>query len=303
MIALVDGTGTKVVEYTYDAWGKPTGKTGTMASTLGTVQPFRYRGYVYDEETGLYYLRSRYYRPEWCRFVSADFLLFVKKSGDKNCFSYCESNPVTRLDGDGYAWWHWLIGATIVIACAAAVVITAGGVVAGMAAVASVANGAVAGTVSTTVAASALIGSSLTLGTAAIEASIESESADDFAEKGNWGTVISTVGACALGVGIGFYKGKKYNSNHFFGTTSPKKLKEIPRNAYYTQWNSEGDGVKALVRFDAGGHQLWRIDYLGQSHNGIETPHLHIYTGYYYNRKGTNNVFPSKGVDWSGIIK
>ena len=64
VVALVDGTGTKVVEYTYDAWGKPTGKMGTMASTLGTVQPFRYRGYVFDEETGNYYLRSRYYRPE-----------------------------------------------------------------------------------------------------------------------------------------------------------------------------------------------------------------------------------------------
>ena len=44
-------SGAKVVEYTYDAWGKPLTKTGTLASTLGTVQPFRYRGYVYDEET------------------------------------------------------------------------------------------------------------------------------------------------------------------------------------------------------------------------------------------------------------
>ena len=71
MIALVDGSGTKVVEYTYDAWGRPTGKTGTLAATLGTVQPFRYRRYVYDEDTGLYYLRSRYYRCEWCRFLNA----------------------------------------------------------------------------------------------------------------------------------------------------------------------------------------------------------------------------------------
>ena len=60
VIALVDGSGAKVVEYSYDAWGKPTGKTGTLSSTVGTVQPFRYRGYVYDKDTGLYYLRSRY---------------------------------------------------------------------------------------------------------------------------------------------------------------------------------------------------------------------------------------------------
>ena len=45
-----------------------------MANTLGKYNPFRYRGYVYDEETGLYYLNSRYYDPELCRFISADSL-------------------------------------------------------------------------------------------------------------------------------------------------------------------------------------------------------------------------------------
>ena len=58
-----DANGNKVVEYKYDAWGKPISKTGSLASTLGTLNPFRYRGYVYDEETNLYYLRSRYYHP------------------------------------------------------------------------------------------------------------------------------------------------------------------------------------------------------------------------------------------------
>ena len=72
MIALIDSNGEKVVEYKYDAWGRILSKTGTMASTLGTLNPFRYRGYVYDEETGLYYLRSRYYNPEWARFLNAD---------------------------------------------------------------------------------------------------------------------------------------------------------------------------------------------------------------------------------------
>ena len=61
IVAILDSTGTPVVNYVYDAWGRPISKTGSMAGTLGTVQPFRYRGYVYDEETGLYYLRSRYY--------------------------------------------------------------------------------------------------------------------------------------------------------------------------------------------------------------------------------------------------
>ena len=72
VIGLVDGNGTKMVSYTYDAWGKMISKTGTLATTLGTLQPFRYRGYIFDEETGLYYLRSRYYNPNLCRFINAD---------------------------------------------------------------------------------------------------------------------------------------------------------------------------------------------------------------------------------------
>lgn len=61
-----------MVSYTYDAWGKMISKTGTLATTLGMLQPFRYRGYIFDEETGLYYLRSRYYNPNLCRFINAD---------------------------------------------------------------------------------------------------------------------------------------------------------------------------------------------------------------------------------------
>lgn len=66
MIALVDSTGTKVASYTYDAWGKPLNKKGILAATLGALNPFRYRGYVFDEETGLYYLRRRYHIPRRC---------------------------------------------------------------------------------------------------------------------------------------------------------------------------------------------------------------------------------------------
>ena len=57
---IIDANGAVVVEYTYDAWGKVLNVTGSMADSLGEIQPFRYRGYVYDVETELYYLRSRY---------------------------------------------------------------------------------------------------------------------------------------------------------------------------------------------------------------------------------------------------
>ena len=100
--ALLDYTGTQVVKYTYDAWGKPTSKSGTMKNTLGTVQPFRYRGYVFDEETGMYYLRSRYYNPSICRFINADVL---HDNGDlllnHNKYAYCTNKPVVYHDQDG----------------------------------------------------------------------------------------------------------------------------------------------------------------------------------------------------------
>ena len=95
VVALVNGSGTKVVEYGYDAWGKPTSRTGTLANTLGKVQPFRYRGYVYDEETGDYYLRSRYYRAGWGRFVSADYVV------NGNLFAFCDNKIISNIDPSG----------------------------------------------------------------------------------------------------------------------------------------------------------------------------------------------------------
>ncbi|MEA5015627.1 MAG: DNRLRE domain-containing protein [Candidatus Limiplasma sp.] len=101
---IVDMTGTIVVEYRYDAWGKPVATTGSMAETLGYDNPFRYRGYVYDEETGLFWVSTRYYNPEWGRFINADTLL--GKTGallSHNAFAYCMNNPVNNVDPDGKA--------------------------------------------------------------------------------------------------------------------------------------------------------------------------------------------------------
>ena len=106
---LVNSSGTQVVAYIYDAWGNPLTTTGTMADTLGKLNPFRYRGYVYDTETGLYYLGSRYYNPTWGRFVNADSVSLLASSPenvayDKNLFNYCDNNPIVRVDGDGDLW-------------------------------------------------------------------------------------------------------------------------------------------------------------------------------------------------------
>ena len=110
VIAILDGSGYAVVEYMYDAWGKllstttnsTSNCTSEEAAALGVHNPLRYRGYVYDQETGLYYLQSRYYDPELGRFLNADALI---ATGDgllgNNMFAYCLNNPITYYDHSG----------------------------------------------------------------------------------------------------------------------------------------------------------------------------------------------------------
>ncbi len=105
IVGLMDGSGTKVVEYTYDAWGKLISTTGTLATSLGADNPFRYRGYYYDTETGLYYLMTRYYDPEVCRFISADVYMTTGQGVlGGNMWAYCGNNPVRRVEVLGQSW-------------------------------------------------------------------------------------------------------------------------------------------------------------------------------------------------------
>ena len=102
VMAILNSSGVAVVEYTYDAWGKPLTTTGSMASGLGQINPLRYRGYVYDQETGLYYLQSRYYNPEIGRFINAD--KYISTGHDilgSNAYAYCLNNPMNHVDSTG----------------------------------------------------------------------------------------------------------------------------------------------------------------------------------------------------------
>jgi len=92
------------VEYKYDAWGNLVETTGPLSSTVGAQNPFLYKGYYFDRETGYYYLQSRYYSPEWCRFINADDPNNLSANGDHssvNLFAYCNNNPVIYSDPDG----------------------------------------------------------------------------------------------------------------------------------------------------------------------------------------------------------
>ena len=72
VIGLMNKNGEWVVRYCYDVGGNVLEVSGVRASTVGQDNPIRYRGYYYDAETGLYYLKSRYYSPEIGRFINAD---------------------------------------------------------------------------------------------------------------------------------------------------------------------------------------------------------------------------------------
>ena len=104
---IVDKDGKAVAEYAYDAWGNMlTENNGTL--TVEKLNPFRYRGYVYDEETGLYYLQSRYYDPLTGRFLNADVYADTQSGTplSTNMFAYCENNAINKSDDEGNdAWW------------------------------------------------------------------------------------------------------------------------------------------------------------------------------------------------------
>ena len=117
VLGLFDDTLNVVVEYTYDSWGNILSITGSKAATVGKANPFRYRGYYYDEESGLYYLQSRYYDPTTGRFLNADKYVAGVTGNIQgyNLYSYGLNNPITMIDDCG-DWPQWLsdIGDTIV---------------------------------------------------------------------------------------------------------------------------------------------------------------------------------------------
>ena len=105
VIAITNETGAVVARYSYDAWGKCTVESDASGVDIANINPFRYRSYYYDFETGLYYLQSRYYDPEIGRFINADdaaLLWMPSKRLCQNAFSYCYNNAVNAIDPLGY---------------------------------------------------------------------------------------------------------------------------------------------------------------------------------------------------------
>lgn len=103
VVSILNSSGAEVVAYAYDAWGNLVSTTcDEEFADLGFYNPLRYRGYVYDEETELYYLQSRYYNPEMGRFINADGAYDTNLGIlGYNMYAYCMNNPVDMYDPDG----------------------------------------------------------------------------------------------------------------------------------------------------------------------------------------------------------
>ncbi len=156
IIGIYDSNGKQIVRYTYDAWGNV--KTEYLAKNIkenGEIieeyvvfhdafkyndiseinafiafkNPFRYRGYYYDFETNLYYLNSRYYDPEICRFINADDIsnLDAESLNGLNLYAYCGNNPIYFTDPFGTTkWWEWLLAGFIVVGLVVGSIFTGG---------------------------------------------------------------------------------------------------------------------------------------------------------------------------------
>ena len=108
-----------------------------MAGTLGKDNPYRYKGYYYDDETGMYYLKSRYYQPEICRFISADELTTLSVGQGNfiqyNLYIYCLNNSINQIDEDGHLslpnWAKIAVGLVTTVAAVGVTVATGGAAV------------------------------------------------------------------------------------------------------------------------------------------------------------------------------
>ena len=125
VIAVYDCEDTKLVSYTYDAWGNVSITYSNGGDLTGAqYNPFTYRGYYRDAETGFYYLNSRYYDPAVGRFINPDsFVSTGQELTGYNMYAYCGNNPVMRADESGQGWFKKLVKAVAVVTVVAVVAV------------------------------------------------------------------------------------------------------------------------------------------------------------------------------------
>ena len=122
ILGIVDRNGDLIARYDYSAYGEyrwvwmpEEGASAILSrnNRIKNANPFQYRGYYYDTETGLYYCQSRYYDPEVDRFINVDNQLRTGDVVGLNLFAYCDNDPVNRIDSNG-KFWEIIIGLSLI---------------------------------------------------------------------------------------------------------------------------------------------------------------------------------------------
>ena len=202
IIEIVDEDGNEAGRYTYDAWGN----CSVSGSGVMSANPFRYRGYYWDGEAGLYYLNTRWYDPEVGRFISPDSINYLdpESLNGLNLYAYCLNNPVMYSDPYGTSWWtdFWnsivgkIVGTILVVGAVVVVsVLTAG--------VGAAVTGALGGGIAATIVGGAVSGavSGMLIGAGA---SIVSQGVNDGYGNIDWGQVgIAVISGAVLGAVTG----------------------------------------------------------------------------------------------------
>jgi len=200
IVAILDANGEIVAKYTYDAWGNYTitdtnGNVITDENHIANLNPFRYRGYYYDVETGLYFLKTRYYDPEIGRFITIDDIEYLDPSSINglNLYCYCFNNPILYVDPSGHMpeWVMWFIGGVLLVGSIVLTIAT-GGAAAGtiVATVHTIATGAMIGGIT-----SAAIGT--LAGGITFENGVASWDWSGAAEGFMWGSITGVISGAA----------------------------------------------------------------------------------------------------------
>ena len=209
IVAVYNESGTKLITYTYDAWGnhEPNELNVVGSNAAARYNPFRYRGYYFDTETGFYYLQSRYYNPQWGRFLNQDGLAYLGANEDLfayNLYVYGSNNPIMHTDPSGTLnWYNIAVAAGVVLATTALVaasVATLGG--------AAVAAGLVTSTVVTAAVAGSVIGG-VAAGTAAIVGEVNENGSDNM----DFGAIALQTGTGAVMGAIDGFLGSNISTN------------------------------------------------------------------------------------------
>ena len=237
--AIYDNSGVKKAEYSYDAWG--TCYTTLDTDGLGSLNPFRYRGYYYISRIGLYYLTTRFYDYMTGRFVNADVPSICIDDGltvpeGCNLYSYCLNNPISYVDPTGHSpkWWQWLlfgIGAALVVGAVTVLTMGVGTSIMATTMAGTVIHGAAVGT---------LIGAGIGAGLGAVIGGATSD----------W-SVEGILEGAMIGFGVGAFVGAIAGGSVGYFNYTPNQITGFTKHGINNAISKNGVGVSERAMLDA----------------------------------------------------